>query len=54
MKVIVREKAEDDIDDIFQWIARDNPRAAARPRGLFPSPLVGEGARVEAKPNERG
>ncbi|MBI5909302.1 MAG: type II toxin-antitoxin system RelE/ParE family toxin [Betaproteobacteria bacterium] len=30
MKVIVRETAEDDLDDIFQWIARDNPRAAAR------------------------
>lgn len=30
MKVVVREKAEDDLDDIFQWIARDNPRAAAQ------------------------
>ena len=29
MKVIVREKADDDLDDIFQWIAKDNPRAAA-------------------------
>ena len=29
MKVIVRERAEDDLDDIFQWIAKDNPRAAA-------------------------
>jgi plasmid stabilization system protein ParE len=29
MKVIVREQAEDDIDKIFQWIAKDNPRAAA-------------------------
>ncbi|MBI3702577.1 MAG: type II toxin-antitoxin system RelE/ParE family toxin [Rhizobiales bacterium] len=30
MKVIVRAKAEDDLDDIFQWIVRDSPRAAAR------------------------
>ena len=29
MKVIVREKVDSDLDDIFQWIARDNPRAAA-------------------------
>jgi plasmid stabilization system protein ParE len=29
MKVIVREKVDADLDDIFQWIARDNPRAAA-------------------------
>jgi toxin ParE1/3/4 len=29
MKVIVRESAEDDLDQIFAWIARDNPRAAA-------------------------
>lgn len=29
MKVIVRARAEDDLDDIFQWIAKDNPRAAA-------------------------
>lgn len=28
MKVIVREKAEEDLDRIFAWIARDNPRAA--------------------------
>jgi plasmid stabilization system protein ParE len=28
MKVIVREKADADLDDIFQWIAKDNPRAA--------------------------
>lgn len=28
MKVIVRAKAEDDIDNIFAWIARDNPPAA--------------------------
>ncbi len=29
MKVIVRETAEDDLDRIFAWIAKDNPRAAA-------------------------
>lgn len=29
MKVIVREKAEEDLDRIFAWIAEDNPRAAA-------------------------
>jgi plasmid stabilization system protein ParE len=29
MKVIVRERAEDDLDNIFQWITKDNPRAAA-------------------------
>ena len=29
MKVIVREKAEEDLDRIFAWIAKDNPRAAA-------------------------
>jgi plasmid stabilization system protein ParE len=28
MKVIVREAAEDDLDRIFAWIAKDNPRAA--------------------------
>jgi plasmid stabilization system protein ParE len=28
MKVIVRAKAEDDLDGIFQWIAKDNPGAA--------------------------
>jgi toxin ParE1/3/4 len=28
MKVVVRAKAEHDLDSIFQWIARDNPRAA--------------------------
>ena len=28
MNVIVRAQAEDDLDDIFQWIAKDNPRAA--------------------------
>jgi len=31
MKIIVREKAADDIDGIFAWIAKDNPLAAARP-----------------------
>ena len=30
MKIVIREKAEDDLDNIFQWIARDNPRAAAQ------------------------
>jgi plasmid stabilization system protein ParE len=29
MKVIIREAAEDDLDRIFAWIAKDNPRAAA-------------------------
>lgn len=28
MKVVVRARAEDDLDDIFRWIAKDNPRAA--------------------------
>jgi toxin ParE1/3/4 len=29
MKVIVRASAEDDLDRIFVWIAKNNPRAAA-------------------------
>jgi toxin ParE1/3/4 len=29
MKVTVRKSAEDDLDNIFQWISRDNPRAAS-------------------------
>src|SRR6266545_2561280 len=29
MKIIVREKADDDLDGIFAWIVKDNPRAAA-------------------------
>ena len=29
MKVIIRESAEDDLDRIFNWIAKDNPHAAA-------------------------
>ena len=29
MKVNVREAAEDDLDRIFSWIAKDRPRAAA-------------------------
>jgi plasmid stabilization system protein ParE len=29
MKVIIREAAEDDLDRIFAWIAKGNPRAAA-------------------------
>lgn len=30
MKVIVREAAGDDLNDIFQWIAKDNPGAAVQ------------------------
>jgi plasmid stabilization system protein ParE len=29
MKVIVREKVDQDLDAIFAWIAQNNPRAAA-------------------------
>jgi toxin ParE1/3/4 len=29
MKIVVREKADRDLDSIFAWIAKDNPRAAA-------------------------
>jgi len=29
MKIIIRESAEDDLDRIFTWIAKDNRRAAA-------------------------
>ena len=29
MKVIVRELAAADLDNIFDWISKDNPRAAA-------------------------
>lgn len=29
MKLTVRDFAEDDLDRIFAWIARDSPRAAA-------------------------
>jgi toxin ParE1/3/4 len=29
MKVVVREAAAADLDGIFDWISRDNPRAAA-------------------------
>jgi toxin ParE1/3/4 len=29
MKVVLRELAEDDLDHIFDWIAKDNPSAAA-------------------------
>jgi toxin ParE1/3/4 len=28
MKVIVRAKAADDLDQLYQWIAKDNPHAA--------------------------
>jgi plasmid stabilization system protein ParE len=27
MKLIVRERADQDLDAIFDWIARDNPRS---------------------------
>jgi toxin ParE1/3/4 len=27
-EVVIREAAEDDLDHIFAWIAKDNPRAA--------------------------
>jgi toxin ParE1/3/4 len=29
VKIIVREKAADDLDRIYSWIAQDSPRAAA-------------------------
>jgi toxin ParE1/3/4 len=29
MKVVVREAAARDLDDILDWVSRDNPRAAA-------------------------
>jgi toxin ParE1/3/4 len=29
MNIVIREEAVDDLDSIFAWIARDNPRAAA-------------------------
>jgi plasmid stabilization system protein ParE len=28
MKIIVRQRAADDLEQLFQWIAKDNPRAA--------------------------
>jgi plasmid stabilization system protein ParE len=28
MKLIIRQKADDDLDGIFAWIEQDNPRAA--------------------------
>jgi plasmid stabilization system protein ParE len=28
MRVIIRRKAADDLDDIYTWISSDNPRAA--------------------------
>jgi toxin ParE1/3/4 len=28
MKIVVRKKADEDLDHIFEWIAKDNPRAA--------------------------
>jgi plasmid stabilization system protein ParE len=30
MKVIVRQTAQRDLDDIFDWISQDSPRAAAQ------------------------
>jgi plasmid stabilization system protein ParE len=30
MKVIVHDSAEADLDRIFEWIAKDNPSAAAK------------------------
>jgi plasmid stabilization system protein ParE len=30
MKIVIREKAADDLDGIFDWIAKDNPHAAIR------------------------
>ena len=33
MKVIIRRKAADDFDRLFQWISKDNPRAAAKMAG---------------------
>jgi plasmid stabilization system protein ParE len=29
MKLVIRQSADDDLDSIFAWIAKDNPRAAA-------------------------
>jgi toxin ParE1/3/4 len=29
MKIIVREKVDEDLDGIFAWIVKDSPRAAA-------------------------
>jgi toxin ParE1/3/4 len=29
MKIVVRAKADEDLDGIFAWIVKDNPRAAA-------------------------
>jgi plasmid stabilization system protein ParE len=29
MKIVVLKKADEDLDHIFEWIAKDNPRAAA-------------------------
>jgi plasmid stabilization system protein ParE len=28
MKIVIRQKADDDLDGIFAWIEKDNPRAA--------------------------
>ncbi|MEA2904867.1 MAG: toxin ParE1/3/4 [Alphaproteobacteria bacterium] len=29
MKIVIRERADEDLDAIFAWIEKDNPRAAA-------------------------
>jgi toxin ParE1/3/4 len=29
MKIVIREQADADLDHIFEWIAKDRPRAAA-------------------------
>ncbi len=29
MRVVVRQEADDDLDDFFDWISRNNPTAAA-------------------------
>jgi addiction module RelE/StbE family toxin len=29
MKIVIRQSAADDLDRIFRWIAKDNPRVAA-------------------------
>ena len=41
MKIVVRKKADEDLDEIFAWIAKDNPRAAAGMISAFASTLGG-------------
>jgi hypothetical protein len=31
MKIVVRKRADEDLDHIFEWIAKDNPRGSAKP-----------------------